>query len=265
VANAKAKIAPQKKEEKEEGAPMWMVTYGDMMSLLLTFFVLLVSMSVIREEEFEAAKKSLREVFIDGYWRKTSDPTESAENRVQGGQRLPDEGDKGPDVTDETEIQKIKQKIDARLKELGLGGVITSYLNVREVRIRIPNRILFGVDSAELTDPFAYDVLHEIALVLKDMPYCINIEGHTADRDIVSGQFKDLWSLSSERALTVLRYFEKNDIASKRLSAVGHGATRPIEDNDTFRQRALNRRVEIVVRDITPDQLDERPKSDRGR
>lgn len=265
MANAKAKLGPHKKEEQEEGAPMWMVTYGDMMSLLLTFFVLLVSMSVIREEEFEAAKKSLREVFIAGYWRPTSDPTPREKNEREGGEQMTSQAHQGSDLTDQTEIQKIKQKIDARLKELGLGGVVTSYLNVREVRIRIPNRILFGVDSAELNDPFAYDVLHEIAVVLKDMPYCINIEGHTADRDIVSGQFTDLWSLSSERALTVLRYFEKNDIASRRLSAVGHGATRPIEDNDTFIDRAMNRRVEIVVRDITPDQLDERSKKDRGR
>jgi chemotaxis protein MotB len=264
VASAKAKVQP-KKQEEDEGAPAWMVTYGDMMSLLLTFFVLLVSMSVIREEQFEAAKKSIREVFIDGYWLKTRDIIVDEQQQVQQRETTPNAGFKGPDTTAETEVQRIKQKIDARLKELGLGGIVISYLNVREVRIRIPNRILFGVDSAELTDPFAYEVLHEIAMVLKDIPYCINIEGHTADRDVVSGQFKDLWELSTARALTVLRYFEKNDIASRRLSAVGHGATRPIEENNTFRQRAMNRRVEIVVRDVTPDQLDERPASDRGR
>jgi chemotaxis protein MotB len=262
MANAKPK---PKKEEQEEGCPGWMLTYGDMMSLLLTFFVLLVSMSVIREDKFEAARLSIQEAFLYGYWIRTRDLIPAEKEAVQERQRSPDEGKQGPDVTAATEIQRIKQKIDARLKELGLGGIVTSYLNVREVRIRIPNRILFGVDSAELTDPFAYEVLHEIALVLKDMPYCINIEGHTADRDIVSGQFKDLWELSSARALTVLRYFEKNGIGSSRLSAVGHGATRPIEENDTFRRRALNRRVEIVVRDVTPDQLDERPKPDRGR
>ena len=68
---ASGKAPAKKPEEQEEGSPAWMTTFGDMMTLLLTFFVLLVSMSVIREEEFEAARKSLREVFLYGYWKPT--------------------------------------------------------------------------------------------------------------------------------------------------------------------------------------------------
>jgi len=261
-----ARRKPEKKQEEcEEGAPGWMTTFGDMMTLLLTFFVLLVSMSVIREEEFEAAKKSIKEVFLHGYWRRTKVPIEALEEQHEQQESTQDPGERGPDVNNETEVQRIKQEIDSRLDEIGLGGLITSYINVREVRIRIPDRILFGVDSAELKDLFAYEVLYGIAHILKDMDYCINIEGHTADKDLVGEQFKDLWELSTARALTVLRYFEENGVDSKRLSAVGHGASRPAEDNSTFRGRALNRRVEIVVRDVTPQQAEQRYKSGRGR
>jgi chemotaxis protein MotB len=261
-----AKGKPEKKpEECEEGSPGWMTTFGDMMTLLLTFFVLLVSMSVIREEEFEAAKKSIKEVFLYGYWRRTKVPVEALNEQRERQENTETPGELGPDVIDKTEVQRIKQQIDSRLEEIGLGGLITSYVNVREVRIRIPDRILFGVDSAELKDLFAYEVLYGIAGILKDMDYCINIEGHTADKDLVGDQFKDLWELSTARALTVLRYFEERGIESKRLSAVGHGASRPAENNSTFRGRALNRRVEIVVRDMTPSQVEQRYKSGRGR
>jgi chemotaxis protein MotB len=262
---ASGKAPAKKPEEQEEGSPAWMTTFGDMMTLLLTFFVLLVSMSVIREEEFEAARKSLREVFLYGYWKPTETPIESDKERLAGERTSPELGSKGPDVAEETAVQRIKQEIDSKLEQIGMGGLITSYLNVREVRIRIPDQILFGVDSAELKDLFAYEVLYGIAQVLKEMEYCINIEGHTADRDVVGGEFKDLWELSTARALTVLRYFAENDIDSMRLSAVGHGATRPVEDNSTFRGRALNRRVEIVVRDVTPKDLMEQSKPDRER
>ena len=261
MASEKAKGPPKKKQEQEEGAPAWMVTYGDMMSLLLTFFVLLVSMSVIREEEFEAAKKSIREVFVDGYWM----PTRPIVSPVE--KRDPNEGQSrkgvlGPDEVTKSEVLRIKQMIDARLQQVGLGGIITSYLNVREVRIRIPDRILFGVDSAELKDSFSYEVLYQIAVILRDMDYCINIEGHTATKDLVGGQFQDLWELSAARALTVLRYLEKNGIAGNRLSAVGHGPNRPVASNDDFAGRAKNRRVEIVIRDITPEQIEERSESE---
>ncbi|MBN1916631.1 MAG: flagellar motor protein MotB [Verrucomicrobia bacterium] len=262
MANAKAKLPPRKKQEPEEGAPSWMVTYGDMMSLLLTFFVLLVSMSVIREEQFEAAKKSIREVFITGFWARTRDLIEDPEERQDTGDTQNAMEVRGQDPVTEHEVFRIKQMIDSRLKQVGLGGIITSYLNVREVRIRIPDRILFGVDSAELKDSFSYEVLYQIAVILRDMDYCINIEGHTATKDLVGGQFQDLWELSSARALTVLRYFEKNGIAGGRLSTVGHGPNQPVADNDSFPGRAKNRRVEIVIRDITPAQFKERSKEE---
>jgi chemotaxis protein MotB len=254
------KVQPKKPEEAEEGAPGWMVTYGDMMGLLLTFFVLLVSMSVIHEEEFEAARKSLREVFLYGYWRPTQSLIPSEKEQLDEEQSSTEPGSKGPDVTEEQAVQQIKQTIDSGLDQIGLGGLVTAYLNVREVRIRIPDRILFAVDSAELKDLDAFEVLYGIAQVLKEMNYCVNIEGHTADKDIVGEQFKDLWELSTARALTVLRYFQENGIEARRLSAVGCGPTRPVAENDTFQGRALNRRVEIVIRDVTPEDLEKRPE-----
>jgi len=258
---AKGKPEP-KKEEQEEGCPGWMTTYGDMMSLLLTFFVLLVSMSVIREDKFEAARQSIQEVFLYGYWRPLWPFIPAEREKPEESVSIQQGGETAPDVTEQSEILRIKQMIDTRLMQVGLGGVITSYLNVREVRIRIPDRILFGVDSAELKDSFSYEVLYQLALILRDMDYCINIEGHTATKDLVGGQFRDLWELSSARALTVLRYFEKNGIAGNRLSAVGHGPNRPVASNDDFAGRAKNRRVEIVIRDITPKQLEEHLESD---
>jgi len=264
VLNAKPRLK-KKQDEDAPGAPAWMLTFGDMMTLLLTFFVLLVSMSVIREEEFEAAKKSIQQVFLHGYWRPTRTPIPSEKDRIESERRSPEPGRTGEDVPEEIAALHIKQQIDSRLDQVGLGGLVTAYVSMREVRIRIPDQILFGVDSAELKDLHAYEVLHGIAQVLAEMDYCVSIEGHTADRDIVGEQFEDLWQLSTARALAVLRYFEANDIAPERLSAVGYGATRPVADNDTFRNRALNRRVELVVRDMTPKDFQKRSDEDPGR
>lgn len=259
------RLRANKEDELARGAPAWMVTFGDMMTLLLTFFVVLVSMSVIREEQFEAAKKSLREVFLYGYWRPTRTPIESRRESLDPDRTSRDIGDRGPDVTDLAAVQRIQQQIDSRLDEMGLGGLVTTSMNAREVRIRIPDRVLFGVDSAQIEDLYAFEVLYGIVQVLGEMDYCINIEGHTADRDVVGDEFKDLWELSTERALTVLRYFEENGIAPARLSAIGCGPNRPVGDNGTFSGRALNRRVEIVVRDITPGDVQQRSGRGRGR
>jgi chemotaxis protein MotB len=260
-----AGVRPAKQEEQDEGAPAWMVTFGDMMTLLLTFFILLVSMSVIRDDRFEAAKKSLREIFLRGTWKPIESPIRSDTQRANPRSSEPLDAHLGPDAPYEEAVIAIKQQIDAGLKDIGLGGLVATYMQKREVRIRIESGILFGVDSAEIEDLQAFEVLHGLAHVLSQMDYCIDIEGHTADRDLVGDAFEDLWELSSERSLTVLRYFKNNGIDPRRLSAIGFGPTRPVAENDTFQGRAMNRRVEIVVRDVTPKDIGKRSTADRGR
>jgi chemotaxis protein MotB len=137
------------------------------------------------------------------------------------------------------DLQRVVARTDlARLVAVDRGA--------DRVVIRIKSVLLFPEGQAALT-PRARRVLDEVAAVLRPIPNALRVEGHTDDVPIASAQFPSNWELSTARAISVVRELEPRGIAATRLAAGGYGEHHPLVPNDTAEQRALNRRVEIVV------------------
>lgn len=232
-------MAGKRKQKSSEGeggggAPGWMVTFGDLMSLLLTFFVLLLSFSSIQQVEFEKALGSLKGAL--GVLPKE----QSVIFRMK------------PYYPRLSEVQNAKfrkklKELQRLIKEENLTDQIYLELNDIGILIRIESPVLFDLGDASIK-PQAYPLLNKVLDMFKDWDNNIRIEGHTDDLPIHTSRFPSNWELSTARALSVLQYFVKSgQVDPKRLSAAGYGEYHPLLPNTTEENRAKNRRVEIYV------------------
>ena len=219
---------------EEPGVPGWVVTYGDMMSLLLTFFILLVSFSSIQESKFKEAMESLQGAL--GVLEKYPTAIEFKSRIVPT-----------PRQTDSSEIYYMIRKVEQSLVETRQDDVVEVSLEKDGVRIRLKDRLMFASGSAELK-PGALPVLDKIADLLDGAGKEVEVGGHTDNVPIHTERYPTNWELSAARAASVARYLQARGIAPERLRAVGYGPYRPIADNATPEGRARNRRVEIFMR-----------------
>ena len=219
---------------EEPGVPGWVVTYGDMMSLLLTFFILLVSFSSIQESKFKEAMESLQGAL--GVLEKYPTAIEFKTRIVPT-----------PRQTDSSEIYYMIRKVEQYLVETRQDDVVEVSLEKDGVRIRLKDRLMFASGSAELK-PGALPVLDKIADLLDGAGKEVEVGGHTDNVPIHTERYPTNWELSAARAASVARYLQARGIAPERLRAVGYGPYRPLADNATPEGRARNRRVEIFMR-----------------
>ena len=208
------------------------------MSLLLTFFVLLLSFSTTSQEDFEKAIGALQGALgvLQGEPIMTS-PIKMHVPMVKG-----DITEARPAVKDA--VAEIEQEIEAQDQQdnvevmQGPEGVI----------IRIRDQALFATGKADLK-PEILPLLNTIGAVISRMPNAVEIEGHTDNVPISNDEFGNNHWLSSARALQVLDVFANEvGIKPQRLSAVGHGQFKPLVENDSPENRSQNRRVEIKIR-----------------
>ena len=232
MANGKRK---KKKDEVESGAPGWMITYGDMMSLLLTFFILIVSFSSIQEVEFEKAMGSLKSAL--GVLPRKSGVNVSARQLKLG------ESKKAEDDL-EKEVLEMRGEIAAE----GLQGQVKVTLTEKGAHIVIEDPVLFDLGKADLKAA-AGAALDIIARLIKESPETeVLVEGHTDNWPISNEEFPSNWELSAARALTVVKFFAfRRGLDPSRFAATGYGEYRPLKPNDNPENRAKNRRVEIFV------------------
>ena len=228
----------QRAEDKVEHGN-WLMTYADMITLILAFFVILFSFSTIDDEKFDLAVVSLKGAL--GILK-------SGQAVVEQERRLPQEVSEAPPFElDWRQLREVQRRIEQLLKERGLEGIASLSIEERGLVIRFADNVLFDSGKAELR-PEAREVLDRIAVVLEDIPNQLRIEGHTDNVPISTPEFPSNWELSTRRATSVLRYLvEERRISPRRVSAAGYGEHRPIGDNSTAEGRQLNRRVDIVV------------------
>ncbi|RKY02559.1 hypothetical protein DRP77_07715 [Candidatus Poribacteria bacterium] len=227
------------KRDEEEGTPEWMTTFGDLMSQLLTFFVLLVSFSVFDDIKYNLVKGSLKYSF----------------GMVKGWE-LPYKSRREPDVQLVIERRREEQKlagIGYRLKkfaaEMGIRGTLQAAMREEGLAVILKTSgkpVMFDSGSAQIRPEFI-PILRKVAEEIKRLPNKVRIEGHTDNRPIHTWKFPSNWELSAARATSVLRFFIGEGIDPDRLFAVGYGEYRPIAPNDTEEGRAQNRRVEILI------------------
>ncbi len=226
----------------EEGAPAWMATFSDLATLLLTFFVLLLSFAELNVQEFKEMLGSVKEAFgvstqeqgLHSSFTNTPIVLSQTQSWPEGAQQ---QREKEDDALEELEkLIEENELEDAVEIEADTGGVI----------IRIREQLLFPSGSADLNLGRAGEVLSKVADLGDVFEREISIEGHTDDRPISNARFPSNWELSSARATRVLRYFlTETGVDRGRLRVSGYADTHPVAPNDSDAGRARNRRVEF--------------------
>ncbi len=225
-------MAKKKCPENERGAPAWMVTYGDMMTLLLAFFVLIVSFSSTEVVKFKAAMESVREGL--GIWPSMNSPMPNVYLRNLEEQR------QQTDAVIE-EVEEMQQQ-DSALE------FIEVYNTPQGVRLILSDSLLFNSGSSDLTPVFEGLLLRIGDMIQKRSFDVIRVEGHTDNVPINTPRFPSNWELSASRAVQVVKYLvEQANISPEKLSGSGYGEYRPRATNDSSPGRARNRRVEIFL------------------
>ncbi|MFP4154400.1 MAG: flagellar motor protein MotB [Halothiobacillaceae bacterium] len=249
----------------------WITTFADMATLLLTFFILMLSMSVIDVQRYKEVAESFQTTF-GGLQRvaggESAEDVEAAVNFGPGQMDARTGFLEGGQTVDHAPAESVKNLEEARREQIearagDLEEALRDPINRGEVElvprsdsviIRIQEKTSFPSGSATLAGGFG-EVMDEIAQALSKNDDQIIVTGHTDDVPISSGTFRSNWDLSAARAVTVLHALEeRGNVERSRLEARGMGENQPIAPNDTPENRALNRRVEIaVVPPINPE------------
>lgn len=257
----------KRRNNKSSGAPKWMVTYSDMVTLVLVFFILLFSMSQIDIVKFQAISESFRDRAIFDFFPspvRMDYPSDSPDyHRGQKddlGEYLfpprPKEDDLGED--EEDSLSQLIEEVEAFLDEEDLHSVVTANRTERGVVLVLQERILFDPGQAVIL-PSGEPFLQKIGKLFVDIPNNIKVEGHTDSVPMSSYRYPSNWELSGARASSVIRYLlDEFPIDERRFSLAGYGETRPLMPNTSVENMQKNRRVEIVIlNEMEEDDQDE--------
>ncbi|MCT4545393.1 MAG: flagellar motor protein MotB [Vallitalea sp.] len=251
----------RKADEAKAGSPAWMSTYGDLVTLLLCFFVLLFSMSSIDVAKFKAAMSSFQkqiDVMPGGTSITNEELISNGISQVNGLEtifdtRVPLEeiGEEDADITKSKleEAKKNAEDINEYLKKEGYENEVTVEYNSNIIKLTIEGEVLFESGHAKLTSD-AVKLVDVISLKVKEYleDKTIQIEGHTDNRPINTVRFPSNWELSQARAIAVgYRLINEHGIDPSKIAATGYGEYRPLAENTTSEGRAKNRRVEIKI------------------
>jgi chemotaxis protein MotB len=237
----------------------WLLTYSDMITLLMALFIIMWAVSMVNKTKFEELRVSLREAFTH---QKVLDGQTSILENQGASEQTPlaivprDPASTVAKQIDRIQAQREQQNLQ-RLQELlrqyaashGLSGELRTAIDERGLVVRLlTDKLLFASGSGVLT-PRAYPVLGRIAEAIDHTTLTnpVRVEGNTDDVPIHTARFLSNWELSTARATAVLEVLHENGVADRRLSVAGYAATRPVAPNSTPAGRQLNRRVDIVV------------------
>ncbi|NJP36972.1 flagellar motor protein MotS [Alkalicoccus luteus] len=252
----------RRRREEERGAPKWMVTFSDMMTLILVFFILLFSMSVVDATKFRAIADSFQDrAVFDGFPSVLpfESPAEEREQEVE-----PSDGEMDPfEPYEEIEQDELNEQLDELLEDVNeyleeneFTEEITASRDDRGVVLVLQEQALFATARADLIDE-AEPFLDKVSELLDTIPNMVKVEGHTDSRPINTMQFPSNWELSGARASSVIRYItEAGDLNPQRFMAAGYGDTRPVAPNTSEENLQQNRRVVIVISDPSFDEDD---------
>ncbi len=207
-------VSQRPHEEDEDISSFWLITYSDMVTLLLTFFLLMYSFSVMSQDRQEALVEALRGV-VD---------------------------EKKQDLKTRAELEDAARKIAQQLEKAAAFVESTE----TEVTVGLSSAVTFGSGDADLS-PQGEAALLKAAVLLAGLPHVVRVEGHTDDVPVRRGRFQSNWQLSAARAQTVVRILMRGGLDPRRLQVVGYADVRPRQPNVTAEGRAENRRIEIKL------------------
>lgn len=233
-------------EGGHDGAGMmrWLLTYADLITLLMVFFTVMYSMSRVDAEKFKGLAGSLRASFFVG-----GSQASTGSGFMPGG---PGGSGSGGDV-----LEDLGYELAAATEGLTSQGSVSIYYGDRGLTISL-GAVLFRPGEAELL-PDAKTILDKVSPYIAKVPNYVSVEGYTDNLPISTRDFPSNWELSARRATNVIHYFvNTSKVPASRFFVVGYGEYRPVVPNNNERNRAMNRRVDIVI-------LKAAPVNDQGR
>ena len=226
----------RKKKEECPSVPGWLVSFGDLMSLLLTFFILLYSMSTISLEKFKASIRGITEAF--------GGRTLKSEKMIIKGKNVELNFPMYPKVKKIRAVSKKLNEVKDMLQKAGIEAEVISHGST--ITLRLYSKNMYPLGSAY---PYKNVIPYIMKLCekLKETEIPLKIIGHTDNLPTKSKEFRNNLELSAARAVNILRLFIKCGYKPDIISAEGRGEFEPIAPNDTAKNRAKNRRVEFVL------------------
>jgi chemotaxis protein MotB len=249
-----------------ESEERWLLTYADMITLLMALFMVLFSITSVNKSKLEILSKTLQEAFSgkvlpggesirDTGADPKADKPPSAQPPIPAITALVGTDSKADadaqakaKAKEQEDFRRLKRQIDEYARAKGLQNQVQTIIAQRGLVIRLlTDKVLFDSGAAELK-PQATPVLAKVAEIISaEQLHQVMVEGHTDDVPIHGSMFPTNWELSTARASRVVRFLIAGGVAQSRLSAGGYAALHPIDSNDTAAGRSRNRRVEIVL------------------
>ncbi len=254
----------KKHREEERADERWLLTYADMITLLMALFMVLFSISSVNTSKFASLQRALESAFSGrvlpgGEALKetggqteikamaASPPRPSLERALGDAKQLGRQGGQGA-AAEQRDLQRLKEQIDAFVVRKGLRGKVETALDPSGLSVRVlSDDLLFASGRADLQAP-ARPLMARLGQILRlDGRHPVRVEGHTDHVPIRSARYPTNWELSTARASAVVRAFARERVAPGRMEAAGRASLDPVATNATEQGRGRNRRVEILV------------------
>lgn len=261
---------------EHESEERWLLTYADMITLLMALFMVLFSISSVNISKYQTLQESLRAAFSGnilpggkaiakpGASSSTSRAPSSLDTQAivpltaETASNLPTTSSHGASSsaaaiqasaqTEAAEFARIKRQLEDYAHQHGFSKGVEAVIEGRGLVIRVTTDDLLFTSGSSALEPHSLGLLAEIAALLNvDEVHPLAVEGNTDDVPIHSALFPSNWELSTARASTVVRFLAAHGVAPARLTAVGYAEQHPLASNATAAGRARNRRVEIVM------------------
>lgn len=227
-------VARRKRIEEPDNQDRWVVSYADLLTLLLAFFVVMYSISSVNEGRYRAVSEAMVKAF---------QPSEKTSRNDDGASRR---GSSSPRRNGSVPMKGMADDIRKVLDPLVNAGQVRVTESARGITVEINASVLFASGQAELDEGSAKS-LESLGRVLARAPNAIQVEGHTDNSPISNPVFPSNWELSAARASRVVRLFAQVGVAPDRLSAVGFGEYQNVDSNERPEGRNRNRRVTILI------------------
>ncbi|MBW9171292.1 OmpA/MotB family protein [Clostridium estertheticum] len=240
----------KKREEKEGNGERWLLTYSDLITLLMIFFVVMYASSTADTTKYKQLAKSLN-VAISGGGASIigSDTATSVTNSTVTVVDPPETTTNAANskTAEENNMESIKKNVDTYLKQNGLASSVSTKIDERGLEVSLKTSLLFDVGTAGVKEDSAKKLI-SIGKILNHVNNYVRIEGHTDSTPMSNNEFKSNWQLSAIRATNVTELLiSKAGISPKKISAVAYGENRPVATNKTEVGKAKNRTVDIII------------------
>jgi chemotaxis protein MotB len=244
-------LSKNRKTIQEDNHDRYLLTYADLITLLLGLFVILYASAQVDEKKYKEFSKAFSKVFTTSQLNGVLDGSKGV---LPNGKGTLEEKTNIATISspfpNNAKLPEIKQKTDELLKTYIQDGRIEIRLTGKELILSLPENLLFESSKAELKKG-SFMVLDTITKVIKYLNNKISIDGHTDIDAIKTFQFESNWHLSTQRALNVGYRMLQNGLPETNVQMRGFGAQRPIASNNTVEGKSKNRRVEISISELT--------------